>query len=126
MLSLLSPVEAAAQARALTRTGTPLMWACVTDPGVRSSETATGRPAAAAVVFVRPRPQASTSSALFAKNAIGAAGQAVFARPQLPSQNQPNLSQHIEIKSSQKYAHTTRIAAAGGGAKGPHPARDPV
>jgi len=125
MLSLLSPVEAAAQARALTRTGTPLMWECVTGPGVRSLETTTGRPAAAAVVFARPRPQASRRSVLFA-NAIGAVGQAVSARPQLPSQNQPNLSQHDEINSSQKYAHTTRIAAAGGGAKGPHPARDPV
>jgi hypothetical protein len=29
--------------------------------------------------------------------------------------------------TSQKYAHTmTRVAAIGGGAKGPHPARDPV
>ena len=125
MLSLLSPVEAAAQACALTRTGTPLMWSCVTDPGVRSLETVVGRPAAAAVVFARPRTQASRRSVLFA-NAIGAAGQAVFARPQLPSQNQPHLSQHDEINSSQKYAHTTRIAAASGGAKGPHPARDPV
>jgi hypothetical protein len=125
MLSLLSPVEAAAQARALTRTGTPLMWACVTDPGVRSLETAIGRPAAAAVVFARPRPLASTRPVLF-ENATEAAGQAVFARPQLPSHNQPNLSQQNEIKSSQNYAHTTRIAAAGGGAKGPHPARDPV
>jgi hypothetical protein len=124
MLSLLSPVKAAAQTRALTRTGTALMCDCVTDPGVRSLETAIGRPAAAAVVFARPRPQASTRPVLFA-NATGAAGQAVFARPQLPSQNQPSLSQHNEIKSSQKYAHTTRIAAAGG-AKGPHPARDPV
>jgi len=125
MLSLLSPVEAAAQACALTRTGTPLMWSCVTDPGVRSLETVVGRPAAAAVVFARPRPQASTRFVQFA-NATGAVGQAVFARPQLHSQNQPSLSQHNEIKSSQKYAHTTRIAAAGGGAKGPHPARDPV
>jgi hypothetical protein len=28
--------------------------------------------------------------------------------------------------SCEKYAHTTRIAAASGGASGPHPARDPV
>jgi hypothetical protein len=124
MLSLLSLAEAAPQARMLTRTGTPLMWGCVTDPRVHSLEAAIGRPAAAAVVFVRPRPQASTRSILFA-NATGAAGQAGFARPQLPTQNQP-LSQQNEVKSSQKYAHTTRIAAFSGGAKGPHPARDPV
>jgi len=28
--------------------------------------------------------------------------------------------------SQKKYARTTRIAALGGGALGPHPARDPV
>lgn len=29
-------------------------------------------------------------------------------------------------RSSRKYAHSTRIATAFGGAMGPHPARDPV
>jgi len=36
--------------------------------------------------------------------------------------SQPSVLQ----MSCEKYAHTTRIAAASGGASGPHPARDPV
>jgi hypothetical protein len=106
MLSLILPAEAAPQARALTRTGTPLLRICVTDPSMRSLEAAIGRPAAAALVFPRPRPQASTAS--------------VF------SDNPRSYNQPSQEKSSKKFAHTTRIAAAGGGAVGPHPARDPV
>ena len=106
MLSLHSPAEAAPTMRALTRTGTQLLGGRVADPGVRSMEAAIGRPAAAAVVFPRPRPQASTVS-VFRDNPL--------------SKNQPSQEQ-----SSQKYTHTIRIAAAGGGALGPHPARDPV
>jgi hypothetical protein len=106
MLSLLSPAEAATPTRALTCTGTPHLRCRVADLGVRSVEAAIGRPAAAAVVFPRPRPQASTA-AVFSGNS--------------PSKNQSN-----QEKSGQKYTHTTPIAAAGGGAVGPHPARDPV
>ncbi len=110
MLSLISPAEAAMPTRALTRTGASLLRGCAPVPGARSLEAATSRPGAAEPVFARPRPQASTGSVLFG-NATHAAGQADSARQQRPSQ---------------KYAHTTRIATAGGGAMGPHPARDPV
>ncbi len=109
MLSLTSPTEAAPAMRALTRTGTQLLGGCVADPGVRSMEAAIGRPAAAAVVFPRPRPLGKNQ---LSKNQL--------------SENQVSKNQPFQEQSSQKYAHTTRIAAAGGGAKGPHPARDPV
>ncbi len=110
MLSLTSPADAATATRALTRTGAWLLRDCAAGPSARSLEAAIGRPAAAALVFARPRPQASTGSVLFG-NATHAAGQADSARQQRPSQ---------------KYARTTRVATAGGGAMGPHPARDPV
>jgi len=109
MLSLHSPAEAAPTMRALTRTGTQLLGGRVADPGVRSMEAAIGRPAAAAVVFPRPRPLSKSQ----------------LSKSQL-SENQFGENQPFQEQSSQKYAHTTRIGAAGGGAKGPHPARDPV
>ncbi len=111
MLSLISPAEAAMPERARSRTGASLFGGSAAVSRVRLLETAAARTAAADVVFARPRPQASTGSVLFG-NATHAAGQAESARQQ---------------RTSQKYtAHTTRIAAAGGGALGPHPARDPV
>jgi len=100
MLSLISPVEAAPAMRALTRTGTSFLRGRAAVPGTRSMEAAIGRPAAAAVVFARRRPQASTGS--------------VF------------QNQSVQKQSSHKYIHATRIAAADGGGVGPHPARDPV
>ena len=69
--------------------------------------------------------------ALFARSrapwAAGATWQRrIDAQPQaanpcgLPAQPKPSN------QSSKHYPHTTRIAAGDGGAKGPHPARDPV
>jgi len=97
MLSLISPTEAASSTRALTRTGTSFWRGCGAVPGARSVEAAIGRPAAAAVVFARPRPQASRGFVL-------------------QSQKQ----------SSHNYTHATRVAIAFDGEVGPHPARDPV
>ena len=62
-------------------------------------------------IVARLRPQASTG-AVFLGISAHVAGQAKSASQQ---------------PTSQKYAYTmTRIAAFGGGALGPHPARDPV
>jgi len=58
-----------------------------------------------------PRPQARNAAFLLGHDAQ-AAGQAEFARQQRTSND--------------TYAYLTRIAAFGGGAWGPHPARDPV
>jgi len=100
MLSLISPAEAAPSTRALTRTGTSVWRGCGAVPGARSVEAAIGRPAAAAVVFARPRPQASTGFVL--------------------------KSQPVQKQSSHNYTHATRVAIAFGGGVGPYPARDPV
>ena len=110
MLSLISPIEAAMPERARSRRGALLFGGCAAVPRVRLLETAAARTAAADVDLARPRPQASPESVFFG-SATHAAGQANSARQQ---------------RTSQKYAHTTRVAAAGGGAMGPHPARDPV
>ncbi len=111
MLSLISPAEAAMPERAPSVAGASLFGGCAAVARVRLLETAAAGTAAADVVRARPRPQASQES-VFLGSATHAAGQANSARQQ---------------RTSQKYtAHTTRIAAAGGGALGPHPARDPV
>jgi hypothetical protein len=109
MLSLISPADVT-PVRARSRTGAALLGGCPAETRLRVIEMAAVRTAAADEVFARPRPQASTGATLFG-NATHAAGQADSARQQ---------------RTSKKYAHTTRIAAAGGGALGPHPARDPV
>jgi hypothetical protein len=49
----------------------------------------------------------------------GGTGALVRPRPRAGQQFGPQIS-------CEKYAHMTRIAAASGGASGPHPARDPV
>ena len=110
MLSLISPAEAAMPERARSRTGASLFGGCAAVSRVRLPETAAAGTAAADVILARPRPQASPASVFFG-SATHAAGQ-------------PNSA--WQQRTSQKYAHTTRIAAAGGGALGPHPARDPV
>ena len=111
MLSLISPAEAAMPERARPAAGASLFGGCAAVSRVRLLGTAAAGTAAADVVRVRPRLQASPESVFFG-SATHAAGQAKSARQQ---------------RISQKYtAHTTRIAAAGGGALGPHPARDPV
>ena len=66
--------------------------------------------AAAYAAAAGPRPRVRTDAAQ-SGNATHAAGETIVV-PQQPT--------------SQKFAHKTRIAAVGGGALGPHPARDPV
>ncbi len=58
------------------------------------------------------RPQAHNFAALYGVGAQVAAARTEYVQ-QLPI-------------SKVNYAHTTRIAASGGGCLGPHPARDPV
>lgn len=112
MLSLITPAEAAMPECARSRMGASLAGAWAAAPCVRAVETAGGASAAAglAVTRPRPRPQAGPGQPAFG-NATHVLGQADSVRLQ---------------RTSQKYAQTTRIAAAGGGAVGPHPARDPV
>jgi hypothetical protein len=109
MLSLISPANVT-PVRAQSRTGAAFQGGSPAETRLRVIEMAAVRTSAADEVFARPRPQASTGATFFG-NATHAAGQADSARQQ---------------RTSKKYAHTTRIAAAGGGALGPHPARDPV
>ena len=110
MLSPITPANAAMPARARFRTGALLSGGCAAVPRERAMETAVARTAAAEAFFAGLRPKPSTGPVLFG-NATLAAGQ---------------VSSAWQQRTSQKYAHTTRIAAAGGGALGPHPARDPV
>jgi hypothetical protein len=111
MLSHIYLADAATSARALSRTGASFGGSSAAAPRVRAIETAYAPDSAQAMVVAGPRPRASASAVLFG---IGtpAAGQANVALQQRTSQK--------------KHARTTRIAAAGGGALGPHPARDPV
>ena len=106
----------AAPARVLSLTGASFVGGCTAVPRERAIEMAPDRTdaaskTAAATVIALLRPQASAGTVLFG-NATHAAGQAKVALQQRTSQK--------------KYARTTRIAALGGGALGPHPARDPV
>jgi hypothetical protein len=110
MLSSISPADAAMPAHARFRMGASLSGGCAAVSLERRAEEAVTRTAAAEAAFAGLSPQPSTGRSLFG-NATHAAGQVNSAWQQ---------------PTSQKYAHTTRIAAAGGGALGPHPARDPV
>ena len=108
MLSHIWTADAAIPARARSRTGASFVGGCTT-VSRRRAETAVTSRAAATSVVAGLRPQASAVSL---SNAAHAAGKANAASQQRISQK--------------KYARTTRIAAIGGGALGPHPARDPV
>jgi hypothetical protein len=110
MLSHIYLADAAMPARALSRTGASFAGGCTAVPRERAIETAGVRKAAAASVVAGLRPRASASTVT--GNATHAAGLAKLA-----------LQQRI---SQKKDARTTRIAAVGGGAVGPHPAWDPV
>jgi hypothetical protein len=110
MLSLISPANAVIPAHARFRMGASLAGGRAAVLRERAMESAVARTAAAEAVFAGLRPQPSAGPVLFG-NATHAAGQ---------------VSSAWQQPTSQKYAHTTRIAAAGGGALGPHPARDPV
>jgi hypothetical protein len=108
MLSHIWTADAAMPARARSRTGASFVGGCTAVSRERAETAVTSRAAAASVV-AGLRPQASAVSF---SNAAHAAGKAIAASQQRISQK--------------KYARTTRIAAFGGGALGPHPARDPV
>ena len=110
MLSHIWLAEVAMPARARSRTGASFIGGCAA-VSRELAETAVASTAAAATVAAGPRPRARTSAVIFG-NAAHAAGQAKVALQQRTSQK--------------KYARTTRIAALGGGALGPHPAWDPV
>jgi hypothetical protein len=96
MLTMVSDFEAAAAARAPFSMG-----ACLP-----SAVAATAQPRKGAIAFVRPR--------------------AFWAVDGSSRRHQAGLSAVLgqPAQSKQNYPYTTRIAA-GGGAKGPHPARDP-
>ncbi len=97
MLNAISGLETAAESHAAFATG------AVLPSGVRIAQSpCTG------AVLARPR-------------AFWAAD--VFGRSRMAADLNVALGQH---NSGKQYPHTTRIAALSGGAKGPHPAREPV
>jgi hypothetical protein len=102
----------AVPARMRSRAGASLLWHDTQAvPRDRVPEMAVARLAAAGSAVTCLRPQARGGAGLSGRSAL-AADQAKFA---------------FQQPTSQKYAHkTTQIAAAGGGALGSHPARDPV
>ena len=100
MLNMISDLEAAAEARMSFGTG-----ACLRPAGVR-----TAQPRAGTARYVRPR--AFGGSDVFAQRQA-AAGLGV-------ALGQPNPYQPYKPNN-----YMARIAAASGGAKGPHPAREP-
>jgi hypothetical protein len=99
MLNKVSEIEAAAAARTQFGEG-----ACLPPVAVRAAQEHRF-----AVVYARPR-------AFWAADVFG---QRHSASDRGMALGQPN-------PSKQNYPYPTRIAAASGGAKGPHPARDPV
>ena len=104
MLNIFSSLETAAGARAGSGLG-----ACL--PGRVGTVDPSSR-----VVMARPRPRAASPAGVYG-HSRAAAFQGTSA-----GQGQPFGLQN----NCEKYALTTRIAAASGGASGPHPARDPV
>jgi hypothetical protein len=97
MVNLLSGLEAAADARTSFDEG-----ACLRPAAVR-----TAQPAQGAATFARPR--AFWASDVFGQRHPAAGLTVAFGQP---NPYKPN-------------PYMTRIAAASGGAKGPHPAREP-
>ena len=109
MLSLATSADAATTTRMPFRMGALFVSGCTALPRVRGTDTAVAA-AVAEAVFADPYPRPGAGPVILG-HATHEARQEKSAWPQ---------------PTSQKYAHTTRIAAAGGGALGPHPARDPV
>jgi hypothetical protein len=106
MLNILSNPETAAGARAGSGLGAFLPGHVGT---VKPSSTG-------AMALRRPRPRAVSPADVFGH------GRTAAFQGTAAGQGQPFGLQN----NCEKYAHTTRIAAASGGASGPHPARDPV
>ena len=100
MLNMTSDVEAAAEARTPFGEGA----------GLPSVAVRTAHSHRCAIKFARPR-------AFWAADVLG---QRHMASSLNVAPGQPNPSKQ------NNYPYPTRIAAASGGAKGPHPARDPV
>jgi hypothetical protein len=96
-MNLLSAFEAAAEAHTSSGAG-----ACLRPAAVRAAQ-----PRKGTVTLVRPR--ASWASDVFGQRHAAAGPAAAFGQP---NPYKPN-------------PYTTRIAAMSGGAKGPHPAREP-
>ena len=109
MLSLANSAEAATTTRKPFRMGALFVGGAAALPRVRATDTAVAA-AAAGAVFADPHPRPGAGPVI-----LGHASHE--ARQEKSAWQQP---------TSPKYANTTRIAAAGGGAVGPHPARDPV
>jgi hypothetical protein len=103
MLNMISESEISADARTPFGAGAGLLSAAV----VR-----TAQPRQGSVAFVRPRPHAAWAAAAFGPR-LPAAGLGMALGQRNASKQYPNPT-------------TTRIAAASGGAKGPHPEREPV
>jgi hypothetical protein len=101
MLNKVSEIEAAAEARTPFGEG-----ACLPSVAVRTAQSHRRT-----AEIARPRPRAFWAADVF--------GQRHTASDLGMALGQPN-------PSKQNYPYPTRIAAASGGAKGPHPARDPV
>lgn len=97
MLTMISDLDAAADARAPFREG-----ACLPSAAVRIA-----RPHRGAVAFARPR--AFWAADVFGQRRPAADRGVALGQPKSAKQN---------------YPYTTRIAASGG-AEGPHPAREP-
>ena len=114
MLNILSNPETAAGARAGSGLG-----ACLPERvGTVTPNSTDG------MALVRPRPRAFRPADVRGhgnSNSNSHSRTAAF-QGTAAGQGQPSGLQN----NCEKYAHTTRIAAASGGASGPHPARDPV
>jgi hypothetical protein len=108
MLSPNSPAQAAMPVCAQYPAGASIMQRIVAVTHERAQQPVFAAAASAAAVGPRPRVMAG---AQFYGNATKAAGETIL----VPQQ-----------RTSQKFAHKTRVAAVGGGALGPHPGRDPV
>jgi hypothetical protein len=114
MLNILSNTETAADPRAGSVPGAVL-------PGYVGTVEPNGTGA-----MVRPRPRSGATVGVLGHgngNSTAAAFQSTAA---CRARRQPSGMASELQNSCEKYAHTTRIAAASGGASGPHPARDPV
>ena len=98
MLTTISALENAADARVRFGSGAAL------PSGVRTTQS----PCTGAVMFARPR-------AFWAADVFGSSRMAADLTEALGQRN-----------TGKQYPHTTRIAALSGGAKGPHPVREPV
>lgn len=108
MLSLISPADAAMPVCAQYPEGASIVQTLAAVAHERACKPVFA--AAAYVAAAGPRPR-GREGAVLSGNATHAAGETIFV-PQQPI--------------SQKFAHKTLITAVGGGALGPHPARDPV